>query len=79
MAVDMNSGNVYVMWAVFTGLMTANILFSRSTDQGDSFSVPQIVSQYTAREFNNQGSTLQVDPDGTIHESRSRAESVRPF
>lgn len=67
MAVDMNNGNVYVMWAAFTGLVTSNILFSRSTDGGDSFSTPQIVSQYIAREFNSQGSTLQVDSNGTIH------------
>jgi hypothetical protein len=67
MAVDMNNGNVYVMWAAFTGLVMANILFSRSTDGGDSFSVPQIASPLMQRQFNNQGSTLQVDPDGKIH------------
>lgn len=67
MAVDMNTGNVYIMWAVFTVLYMANILFSRSTDGGNSFSSYQVLSEYRVREFNNQGSTLQVDPDGKIH------------
>lgn len=67
MAVDMKSGNVYVTWAVFMGLSFANILFSRSTDGGNSFSAPQVISEYLAGEFNNQGTTIQVTPDGTVH------------
>jgi hypothetical protein len=67
MAVDMNNGNVYVMWAVFTFLMAASIMFSRSTDGGNTYSAPQVISEYTARDFENQGSTIQVTPDGTVH------------
>ncbi len=67
MAVDMDNGNVYVMWAVFTFLSVANIMFSRSTDGGDTFSTPMVISEYQAGDFNNQGSTLQVTPDGTVH------------
>ncbi len=67
MAVDMNNGNVYVTWAVFTGLSRASILLSRSTDGGNSFSRPQVISNFLAREFDNQGTTIQVTPDGNVH------------
>lgn len=67
MAVDMNNGNVYVVWVAFTGLMMANVLFSRSTDGGNSFSTPRVISEYQALEINSQGSTIQVTPDGSIH------------
>jgi hypothetical protein len=67
MAVDMNNGNVYVMWVVFTALSRANVLFSRSTDGGNRFSRPIVISEYRAGEINSQGSTIQVTPDGTVH------------
>jgi hypothetical protein len=67
MAVDMNNGNVYVAWAAFMGLSVANILLSRSTDGGNSFGRPQVISEILAREFANQGTTIQVTPDGTVH------------
>ena len=63
----MNNGNVYVVWVVFTVLMVANVLFSRSTDNGNSYSTPQIISEYQAGELSSQGSTIQVTPDGTVH------------
>jgi hypothetical protein len=67
MAVDMDNGNVYVVWVVFNALMVATVLFSRSTDNGNSYSTPQVISEFQAREFGSQGSTIQVGPDGTIH------------
>jgi hypothetical protein len=67
MAVDMNNGNVYVAWVVFNVLYFANVLIARSTDGGNSFSTPQIISDYRVRDFNNQGTTIQVSPDGTVH------------
>lgn len=67
MAVDMNNGNVYVMWAMFTALSMVNVLFSRSTDGGNTWSLPQVISEYPAFEFGGQGSTIEVTPDGTIH------------
>jgi hypothetical protein len=42
-------------------------MFSRSTDGGETFSAPRVVSEYLAGDFSNQGSTLQVTPDGTVH------------
>ncbi|MEE9150304.1 MAG: sialidase family protein [Thermoplasmata archaeon] len=67
MAVDMNSGNVYVVWVAFTGLVMANVLFSRSTDGGNTYSTPMVISEYRALELGSQGSTIQVSPDGTVH------------
>lgn len=67
MAVDMNNGNVYVAWVVFSMLMVANVLVARSTDFGNSFSTPQVISEYSAADFNNQGTTIQVSPDSTVH------------
>jgi hypothetical protein len=67
MAVDLNNGNVYVVWVVFTLLMVANVMFSRSTDNGNSYSTPMLISEYQAGEFSSQGSTIQVDPEGNVH------------
>lgn len=67
MAVDMNNGNVYVVWVVFTLLSVANVMFSRSTDNGNSFSRPVVISEYQAGELSSQGSTIQVTPDGRVH------------
>jgi hypothetical protein len=67
MAVDMNNGNVYVIWAMFTVLSMVNVLLSRTTDGGNTWSVPQIISEYPAFEFGGQGSTIQVTPDSTVH------------
>ncbi len=67
MAVDMNNGNVYVVWVVFTVFSMANVLFSRSTDGGNRFSRPIVISEFRAGEIGSQGSTIQVTPDGTVH------------
>ncbi|UCG68564.1 MAG: exo-alpha-sialidase [Thermoplasmata archaeon] len=68
MAVDMNNGNVYVVWVVFTLYSLATVLFSRSTDNGNSYSLPpMVISEYQALEVGSQGSTIQVTPDGRVH------------
>ena len=68
MAVDMNNGNVYVVWVVFTLYSWATVLFSRSTDNGNSYSMPpMVISEYQALEVGSQGSTIQVTPDGKVH------------
>ncbi|MFB3924181.1 MAG: sialidase family protein [Terriglobia bacterium] len=58
-------GNVYVTWTRFTS--TADmVLFSRSTDHGQTWSAPVQVSNPS---FNGavQGSQIAVGPDGTIY------------
>lgn len=69
MAVDMNNGNVYVCWSVFTVYMVSQLFFSRSTDGGQTWSVPMIISEVRSAELSIQGSTIQVDNDGTVHVS----------
>lgn len=59
-----NKGNVYASWTLFPGAGQDEILFSRSTDQGQTFSRPIIISKSVA---NAQGSGIAVTPDGTVY------------
>lgn len=67
LCVDRNNGNVYVVWAVFNGLVTSEILFSKSTDGGNTWSFPTVVSNLIGGETSVQGSQIDVDSNGTIH------------
>ena len=61
-------GNVYYTFTKFTGLAGAfPIVFSRSTDGGESFSGPKPISNKGADGTNaTQGSHISVAPDGTV-------------
>lgn len=69
MAIDQRNGNIYVVWAWFIGYgaIGSQVLFSRSTNGGQTWSIPRIISDVRNAEFGIQGSTIQVDNDGTIH------------
>jgi len=67
MAVDQHNGNVYVCWSVFTALMMSQLLLSRSTDGGQTWSRPMIITEFRSLELAIQGSTIQVDNEGTVH------------
>jgi len=60
------SGYVYVAWARYSGFANANnfILFSRSTDHGQSFSKPIKVSPGLGEE---SFADLAVGPDGAVY------------
>ena len=59
------SGYVYVAWAKYSGLAPNNaILFSRSTDHGQTFSRPIRVTPGLAQE---QFADLAVGPDGAVY------------
>jgi len=58
-----NQGNVYAAWTLFPGAGMDQILFSRSTDHGQTFSKPIIISKSIA---SAQGSGIAVTPDGTV-------------
>jgi len=62
---DQRNGNVYVAWARFSG-NTGNdvILFSRSTDGGQTYSKPTRISDGGASE---QFADLAVGPDGAVY------------
>ncbi len=66
-AVDPNSGDVYVTWSWFTAYSTAQILYSRSTDGGETWSDYQVLSQTLDAEIGNQGSQVVVDSEGVVH------------
>ena len=67
--VDPNDSNyVYLAWAIFTGLATSRLLFSRSTDGGRSWSYPPtVISETRDGEVNIQGAAIVVDNDGNVH------------
>ena len=59
-------GNVYVCWSRFTGGAQNRILFSRSTDSGESFSRP--ISLTTPGQIGSvQGCDIAVESDGDVY------------
>lgn len=59
-----NLGNVYATWTLFPGSGQDQILFSRSTNHGQTFSTPIKISKGVA---SAQGSAIAVAPDGTVY------------
>ena len=67
LAVDQKNGNVYVTWTIFAGAqLTGSIVFSRSTDQGRTWTLPNKIADITA-DIAAQGSYVAVDNNSTIH------------
>jgi hypothetical protein len=66
MAVDKNNGNVYICWSWFIALGMSQLLFSRSTDGGVSWSDYQIITEAPG-ERAIQGSAMVVDNNGVVH------------
>jgi len=60
---DPATGNVYAAWSDFHGSGCNNIFFSRSTDQGATFSQPMRIS---AGICGNQGPSIAVGPNGQL-------------
>jgi len=58
------AGNVYMSWTLFPGVGQDQILFSRSTDAGQTFSKPIIISKNVP---NAQGSDIAVTPNGNVY------------
>jgi hypothetical protein len=64
LAVDPATGNVYAAWSDFHGVTGCNeILFSRSTDRGATFSAPLKISSGIC---GNQGPSIAIGPDGHV-------------
>lgn len=63
LAVDPTTGNIYVAWSDFHGAGCNEILFSRSTDHGVTFSQPMKVS---AGICGNQGPSIAIGPSGDV-------------
>jgi hypothetical protein len=63
--VDQTTGNVYAAWSDFHGRGCNEILFSRSTDGGATFSAPMKISSVC----NNQGPNIAIGPKGQVYVS----------
>jgi hypothetical protein len=63
LAVDPATGNVYAAWSDFHGLGCNEILFSRSTNGGATFSAPMKISSGIC---GNQGPSIAIGPSGQV-------------
>jgi hypothetical protein len=63
-AADPVSGNVYAAWSDFHGSACNQILFSRSTDGGQTFSQPLKLSSGIC---NNQGPSIAIGTGGNVY------------
>jgi hypothetical protein len=61
-----NDGNVYVCWSRFTGAGQNKIYFSRSTDEGETFSRPQQLSAF-GHTGSVQGCDIAIEGDGDVY------------
>ena len=66
-AVDSQTGNVYIAWVIFTLELTARVMFSRSTDGGQTWSRPYAISDTKSGEVNLQGTAIVVDSQSNVH------------
>jgi hypothetical protein len=64
LAVDPSTGNVYAAWSDFHGAGCNEILFSRSTDHGATFSSPLKISSGIC---GNQGPSITIGPSGQVY------------
>ncbi len=64
LAVDPSTGNVYAAWSDFHGAGCNEILFSRSTDHGATFSSPLKISSGIC---GNQGPSIAIGPSGEVN------------
>lgn len=66
-AVDQNNGNVYVCWSMFNFMLISQLVLSRSTDGGQTWSRPIIVTEFESAEMAIQGSAIVVDENSVVH------------
>jgi hypothetical protein len=64
LAVDPATGNIYAAWSDFHGSGCNEILFSRSTDHGVTFSAPRKISSGIC---GNQGPSIVIGPAGQVY------------
>ncbi|MCW2601079.1 MAG: hypothetical protein JWM02_2908 [Frankiales bacterium] len=69
-----SAGNVYTAWSVFQGAGNNEIVFSRSTDHGATFSTPTKISSGVK---DNQFADIAVTSNGTVYVAWRQFESSR--
>jgi len=62
-----NSDNVYMVWAIFYGMLAAKLMWSASHDGGQTWSPAGTISETFGGELNIQGSAVSVDEQGNVH------------
>lgn len=62
-----HEGNLYVAWTPFGGSDDSEIVISRSTDEGDTWSSPLDVSSAVNAGSHNQGVNVQTGPNGEVY------------
>jgi hypothetical protein len=62
-----NANNVYLAWVIFTAMLVARLMLSRSTDGGQSWSTPITISETRSGELNLQGAAIVVDNQSAVH------------
>jgi hypothetical protein len=65
--VDPTNDYVYVVWVRFNAALVGEMVFSRSTNGGLTWSAPRIISDATTGEFQVQGAYPMVTADGILH------------
>lgn len=66
-AVDPVNGNVYLVWVIFTAMAVARLMFSKSTDGGQSWTLPMTISETRSGEISLQGAAIVVDNSSVVH------------
>jgi hypothetical protein len=66
-AIDPTNDYVYMVWVRFNAAAIGEMVFSRSTNGGLTWSTPRIISNATTGEFQVQGAYPVVTADGTLH------------
>ena len=66
-ATDPTNDYVYLVWVRFNAGAVGEMVFSRSTNGGLTWSIPRIISNATTAEFQVQGAYPMVTADGIIH------------
>jgi hypothetical protein len=62
-----NPQNVYLVWVIFTAMLVARLMCSRSTDGGRTWSAPIAISETRSAEINLQGAAIVVDNSSAVH------------
>ena len=62
-----NSDNVYMVWAIFYGMVTSKLMWSASRDGGVTWSPAGTISETNSGEMSIQGAAVSVDNDGYVH------------
>lgn len=76
-AVDHATGDIYVVWSDGLGTAVNNVVITKSTDGGRSWSAPKAIDQAPGPHAFNQ--TVQVAADGRLPSSTTTSATTHPL